>query len=115
MPAPYSYDLRTKVLEAIDDGMPSTQASRVFKISRNPINLWLKRREKTGDYQAQKGYQKGYKPKIEDLEKFREFARCHGSKTQEEMAQAWSEDISGRTIGKALNKICFSRKKKLTA
>jgi hypothetical protein len=28
MPAPYSYDLRTKVIEAIDGGMGKTQASK---------------------------------------------------------------------------------------
>lgn len=33
MPAPYSYDLRIKVIEAIDEGMGKTQASKIFKIS----------------------------------------------------------------------------------
>ncbi|OWY66263.1 hypothetical protein B7486_37845, partial [cyanobacterium TDX16] len=41
MPAPYSYDLRRKVIEAIDGGMGKTEASKIFKISRNTINLWL--------------------------------------------------------------------------
>ena len=81
MPASYSYDLRTKVLEAIDNEMSSTQVRDVFNISRNTINLWLKRREETEDYQAQEKYQKGYKPKVEDLENFRKFGRCYGSKT----------------------------------
>ncbi len=48
MPTPYSYDLRARVLQAIDEGMTKTQASRVFKLSRNTLNLWLKRREETG-------------------------------------------------------------------
>ena len=74
MPASYSYDLRTKVINALDDGMSKTQVSRIFKISRNTIDLWLKKREQTGDYQAEFGYQKGYNAKITDLEKFREFA-----------------------------------------
>ena len=111
MPTPYSYELRAKVLQAIDEGMTKTQASRVFKLSRNTINLWLKRREETGDYKAREGYQKGYKPKIADLEEFKEFARQHGRKTQAEMAEAWGGDISARTIGKGLNKIGFTQKK----
>jgi len=113
MATPYSYDLRVKVLQAIDEGMSKSQASRVFKLSRNTINLWLKRREETGDYKAKIGYQKGYRPKIADLEEFREFARQHGRKTQAEMAQAWGGDISARTIGSGLKKIGFTRKKKL--
>ena len=66
MPTSYSYDLRTKVLQAIDEGMRKTQASQVFRLSRNTINLWLKRREETGDYKAEEGDQKGYRPKIAD-------------------------------------------------
>ena len=46
MLAPYSYDLRRKVIEAIDGGMGKTQeASKIFKISRNTINLWLHKRQ----------------------------------------------------------------------
>ena len=113
MATPYSYDLRAKILQAIDGGMTKIQASQVFRISRNTINLWLKRREETGDYKAKDKYQKGYQPKIADLEEFREFARLHGKKTQAEMAQAWNGKISARTIGKALKKIGFTRKKNL--
>ena len=90
MPASYSYDLRNKVINAIDGGMRKTQASRVFQISRNTIDTWLKKREETGDYQAKVGYQ----PKITDLEKFPHLVQVNGSKTQAEMAEAWSEKIS---------------------
>ena len=45
MAAPYSYDLRQKVIEAIDKGMRKSEAARVFNVSRNTIDLWLKRRE----------------------------------------------------------------------
>ncbi len=105
MPAPYSYDLRTKVMEALDQGMGKTSVSRIFNISRNTIDLWLKKRKETGSYQAEEGYQQGYGSKILDLDEFREFAQKHGSLTQTEMAEAWKEDISDRTIGKALKKI----------
>ncbi len=113
MPVPYSYDLRKKVINAIDEGMSKTQASRIFRMSRNTINLWLRKREETGDYKAEIGYQKGYNPKIADLEKFEQFARVHGSLTQEEMAEKWREKISARTIGKALKKLNYTRKKNL--
>ena len=81
MPASYSYDLRNKVINAIDGGMRKTQASRVFQISRNTIDTWLKKREETGDYQAKVGYQQGYQPKITDLEKFPHLVQVNGSKT----------------------------------
>ena len=53
MAKPYSYDLRKKVIEAIElDGMPKIEASQTFNISRNTINLWLKRKAETGDFNA---------------------------------------------------------------
>lgn len=113
MPAPYSYDLRKKVIEAIDGGMGKTQASKIFKVSRNTINLWLQKRKETGDYRADDGYQQGYGAKILDLESFREFAKKHGGQTQKEMAETWNGEVSDRTIGKALRKIGFTRKKNL--
>ncbi len=53
MPQPYSYNLRKKVIEAIEqDGMKKTEVSQLFNISRNTIDLWLKRQAERGDYQA---------------------------------------------------------------
>jgi len=39
-------DLCCKVISAIDNGMGKTEASRVFQMSRNTIDLWLKQRER---------------------------------------------------------------------
>ena len=53
MPKPYSYDFRQKVIQAIElDGLKKHEASQLFNISRNTINLWLKRKAETGDFQA---------------------------------------------------------------
>ena len=43
---------------------------------------------------------------------FRAFVEANPDKTQKEMAQLWPEDISNRTISRALKKIGFTRKKK---
>jgi len=41
MSKPYSYNLRQKVIQAIElDGMKKSVAAQVFQISRNTINLW---------------------------------------------------------------------------
>lgn len=113
MPQSYSYDLRKKVMKALDEGMKKTEASKIFNISRNTINLWLTRRKESGDYKAKKGYQQGYNPKVSNLAEFQEFVQKNSSKTQKEMAEAWGEKISDQTIGKALKKIGFTRKKNL--
>src|SRR5215210_6626951 len=46
---PYSKDLRLKVLEAIDRGMPRTEVAQIFGVSMPTIQRWLKRRRETRD------------------------------------------------------------------
>ncbi|MDT9266907.1 MULTISPECIES: IS630 transposase-related protein, partial [Limnospira] len=112
MPAPYSYDLRQKVINAIElDGIPKTEASQVFHVSRNTINLWLQRKEHTGDFLPKPNRPPGHSHQITDWQKFQAFAQEHGHKTSAQMAQLWDDDISPRTISRALKKIGFTRKK----
>lgn len=114
MAKPYSYDLRKKVIQAIEqDGLKKNEASQLFNISRNTIDLWLKRREETGDFLAKQNKPPGSNHKITDWEKFREFAQANGEKTQGEMAELWEGEISARTISRALGKIGLTRKKRL--
>lgn len=116
MAKPYSYDLRSKVIAAIQqDGMKKSEVSQLFNISRNTIDLWLKRQAETGDFKALPNRPPGNNHKITDWDKFDEFAKIYGDKTQVEMAQLWEEKISDRTISRALKKIGFTRKKRLMA
>jgi transposase len=91
--------------------MAKTEASRVFNISRNTIYLWLKRHALSGSYKALPNRPPGNNHKILCWDTFCEFVEIHGDKTQAEMAQLWPEDISQRTISRALAKIGFTRKK----
>lgn len=114
MSKPYSYDLRQKVIQAIElDGLKKSEVSELFNISRNTIDLWLKRKAATGDFQPKTNKPPRSDRKIIDWDKFREFSKVHGDKTQKEMAELWNSDISARTISRALKKIGFTRKKKL--
>ena len=48
MAKPYTYDLRQKVINAIKlDGLKKSEASELFNISRNTIDLWLMRIKET--------------------------------------------------------------------
>ena len=57
MPAPYSYDMRKKAIAAVRRGERKKDVSQMFNISRNTLDLWLKREEKTGDCRAVTNYQ----------------------------------------------------------
>lgn len=116
MAKPYSYDLRQKVINAIElDGMKKSEAAQVFQLSRNTIELWLKRKAQTGDYQAKTNRPSSSSRKITDWEQFRDFAKTYGDQTHAQMAALWNGDISARTISRALQKIGWSRKKRRTA
>ena len=112
MPAPYGIDLRRKVVSAIDNGMGKSEASRVFQMSRNTIDLWLKRRERDNTL-APKVRQAGpSRAKIQDLDQFRDFVDAHPHWSQEQMGRELG--VSGSCIGRALKKIGYSRKKDLS-
>jgi len=115
MPSPYSDDLRQKVLDALDSGHRKSHVSCLFNISRNTIDLWLKRREETGSVSAIRDYRRGPQGKIADFEQFRAFACEHGHLTQKDMAAHWHEPMSDYVISKALRRIGFTRKKRVMA
>ena len=110
----YSYDFRQKVMQAIElDGLKKCDASELFNISRNTINLWCQRKVETGDIEV-KPRTACPQQKITDWEKFRAFAKEHEDQTQAQMAQLWEGDISSRTISRALQKLGLTRKKRRT-
>jgi len=113
MPAPYSYDLRTKAIEAVRGGESKSAVCRMFNISRNTLDLWLKREAQTGDYQAITGFQRGNRHKITDWKRFATFVQQHGGKTQSEMAKLWGDNVTQQNISDALRKLGLSRKKRL--
>lgn len=112
----YSYALRQKVINAIVlNGMKKSEAAQTFQLSRNTIDLWLKRQSETGDYKAKSTRPHRSTNKITDWEKFAEFAKHHGDKTQAQMAALWEGDLSARTISRALHQLGLSRKKRRMA
>ena len=115
MPAPYSDDLRTKAINAVKRGERKTDVSRMLKISRNTLDLWLKRAAQEGHCRAITHYQQGCRQKITDWERFRAFVQQHGGKTQAQLASLWGENVTQQNISDALRHIGVSRKKRLTA
>lgn len=116
MAKPYSLDLRQKVINAIElDGMKKSEASAVFGISRNTIDLWLKRKATTGSLAPQVNSKARRQRRITDWDGFRAFVEQHRHKTQTEMAECWPGAMSQRTISRALGVIDWTRKKRPTA
>jgi transposase len=115
MPEAYSYDFRAKAISAFKRGERKTEVCQMFGISRNTLDLWLKREQETGDFRARaKGKARGELKKIKDIDKFREFVRLNGEKTQQQLAELWGDNLTQQNISDALNQLGITRKKKLT-
>ena len=82
----------------------------MFQISRNTLDLWLKREEETGDIKA---IADGGRPqKIKDEEKFRKFVKENDDKTQKKMAELWGDNVTQQNISYFCQKLGITRKKK---
>lgn len=92
-------------------GERKVEVSHFLKISRNTLDLWLKKERETGDVKASEPFGVGTRPKIEDLKKFEEFVRENRDKTQKQMAQLWGDEDPQQNISYACKKLGITRKK----
>jgi transposase len=116
MGAPYSQDLRLRVLASLDSGMSKMQAHKTFGISRSTIDDWLQLREQSGSVQANTAYRRGAAPAIADLAAFEAFIQRHQHSTLGQMATAWHQEtgqkLSTMPFSTALKSLGYTRKKR---
>ncbi|MEL7406245.1 MAG: helix-turn-helix domain-containing protein, partial [Cyanobacteria bacterium J06558_2] len=98
MPAPYSYDLRKKAVDAYCRGEKKVAICRLMKISRNTLDLWLKGEQATGDFKAIAKRPPKNNRKIQDLERFQKFVRQHQDQTQQQIADKWGENLTQQNV-----------------
>jgi transposase len=104
---PYSKDLRSRVLAAVDAGTSREEVARTFSVSMPTIKRWLKRRRETGDVEPRaipgRPSRKGAMLK-EWLPKHLE---VNDDLTLEEHRQAFEEEfgeeVSTSTVGRAIS------------
>lgn len=118
MGAPYSEDLRLRVLAALDEGSSKTKVHRQFKISRSTVDDWLKLRERTGKVGAKTAYYRGRPPVLDDTIEVRTFIEAQQHRTLTEMAAAWQQaqgvTLSTMAFSGALKRLGYTRKKRAT-
>lgn len=115
MPAPYSYDLRSKAISAVKSGERKTRVCKMFDISRNTLDLWLKKQKETGNFHPVKPKKKGPNLKVKELDKFQEFVLKNQDKTQKQLAELWGNNLTQQNVSYACRQLNITRKKKLTA
>ncbi len=96
MAVSYSYDLRTKVFKALEDGLSIVKICKIFNIGRNTLYRWKALKTETGDIKAKiHGPSKGYKRQI-CLKEFEELMIASNDKTATELSIMLGNKI-GRT------------------
>ena len=97
-------------MNAINNGMSKHKASRMYQICRQTIYNWLELEKHTGSLSPVTGYQKGHSHKLADLKDFKTYVDEFPDLTQDEYAVRFS--VGSSTIGRAMKKIGYTRKKR---
>lgn len=111
MASPYQYELRERVISAVESGMAVVKVKEIFKVGRATIYRWKKIKQDTGDIKSRTCYQKGHSHIIKDQEEFREFLDKNNDKTLQELSKIWREKVSPTTIHRAIKTLGYSYKK----
>ena len=113
--APYSQDLRERILETVRRGDESLrQIAQRFLVSVSFITRLLQLQRSTGSL-APRPHGGGHPPALgsEDRERLRELVRRQPDATLEELKQRLGVPCSTMTISRALRKLGLPRKKKV--
>jgi transposase len=111
---PYSMDLRQRIAAAIDHGDGSFRLiARRFRVSLSFLARLLRRRRQFGTL-APKPHGGGHPPALDHAgqERLRELVREHPDATLDELRQQLGVSCSRSALGRALEKLRLTRKKK---
>ena len=112
----YRDDLRQRVVAARLGGMSASEVSRLFQVSVDSVNRWVKQQQAQGSVAPkQRG---GYRPaKITNMIKFEAFAKAHAHSTLARMKENWERlapanaGVSEMCISRTLKRLGWTRKK----
>lgn len=113
---PYSTDLRTRVLAALDGGMPRAEAIRLFQVSQGSITRWRRLRRTTGTLTPGRpsGRPRTIPPRQEHLLRIQLDAAPDASLATH--AAHWTDahatPVSSWTMARAIRRLGWSRKKR---
>src|SRR3954468_18232101 len=112
----YSYDLRQRILRAVDQGKPRAEIVQTFAVSRSTIKRYLKLRRETGDVKPKtipgRSSKKGA---VLDAGLLLQL-EAHPDATLAEHGQFWEAtsgvQVSSATMSRAIMRLDWTRKKK---
>lgn len=113
MPKAHSEDLRKRVVEAYQASGDSAAVAERFAVNRRNVTRWAALERDSGSI-ANNYANCGRKPAIKADDYFVEFAKAHTHNTLSQMIEAYGGGLSLMSMSRALARIGFTRKKRLT-
>ena len=118
MPKTYSVDLREKVMQFYKESKHKSKTCELFHIARTTLDDWILLEQQTGQLKQPKSPNAGRPSKILDLQAFEHFVK-HTPFTQAKdlvplFKQHFSYSVGYHVILKALNKLGWKRKKRVS-
>ena len=112
MPAPYSLDLRTRVVSAYKNSKKTLwEISQDFSVSSRTAHRWVQRHEKEGHIRPITGYQNGHSHVVSDLKEFKDLVENNDFSTVQEIVDHMGKG-SCSSVERALKKIGYVKKKR---
>lgn len=114
---PYSVDLRERVLAALERGMSRSVAVVTFQVSRSTIKRWLAQRATVGHLRPGRASGRPRTITLSDEVQLRAQLSDTPDATIPEHTDHWNADrptpISHWTLGRAIRRLNWTRKKRL--
>ena len=111
MPAPYSTDLRKRVLNSYETkNLSVEEIVKNFQISVKTLYRWIQLKKKTGSIDPKMGYQRGHSHAIKDLESFKTLVESNSFSTVQDIVNIVKVGTV-HSIGRSLKKISYVKKK----
>jgi len=111
----YSIDLRTRVLAALDSGMPRGEVRRLFQVSQGSITRWARQRRISGDLSPQRPSGRPRSIPLDQHHLLRLQVQAAPDASLAEHVAQWQADqgttLSPWTMARALRRLGWSRKK----
>jgi transposase len=112
MAAPYSMDLRTRVLADCDAGMDTSDVAKKYTVSPAWVYRLLQRRRETGEVRPRKGCP-GPKPKLQaEHDRLRQVAQAEPDLSASEYRDRLGCPCSVLTVWRCLRRLGLTFKKK---
>jgi transposase len=115
----YSLDLRTRIVQAVEDGMTKSKAARTFAVALATVKNYVRQRDATGSLAARPIPGRPRAIASEQEASLMAHLRARPATTLADLREVWKRDhgasVSITTLSRAIRRLRWTRKKTVAA